>query len=163
MPAPANDTALDPIAAARVAQHAWEMAEQARHRWTGERWVDGRDLREIARLVRADLARAQIHARVALARYSGGQRLTVRITPPAGMTLCNPVRVRQVLDPDHVGPLADRLTVESAQLLRTAEGIVQAYNRSWDDRCREFHLDADFADGLYAAERERVVSAMLPA
>ena len=162
---PANDTARvsDPHRAARLAAEEQERAYQARHNWTGAKWQQGRDFAETAKLVRADLKAAGIVAKVRLSRYSMGRSLTVEVTPPAGMPLASVLRVRQDM---RLAPLDERgcpapyRSPESSALLAKVEGLVNAYNRSWNDRHQDFHAHVEFETGAQNADRERVEAAL---
>ena len=118
---PANDTALSADATRRARLDAWEQSEQgqreaayrASHVWTGALYQQGRDLREVAALVRAALRTAGIVATVRLSRYSQGQSLTIAVTPPAGMLVMSVRRVRQDLGLAP-GPLAPFLAPDAA-------------------------------------------------
>lgn len=151
---PANDTQPDPHAAARVTQEAREAAERARHVWTGAKWAEGRDLRDVAKLVRGELKALGYVARVTLSRYSMGQRLRVVLTAPAGLPLVNVEWLHQEADPLHTGPMANRRHPRADALVLVIETLCQAYNRSWSDKGQSFHLDVVFADGVEQAERD---------
>jgi len=162
---PANDTARvsDPHRAARLAAEEQERAYQARHNWTGAKWQQGRDFAETAKLVRADLKAAGIVAKVRLSRYSMGRSLTVEVTPPAGMPLASVLRVRQDM---RLAPLDERgcpvpfRSPEAAAFLAKIEAIVNAYNRSWNDKHQDFHAHVEFVYGAFETDRERVETAL---
>lgn len=165
---PANDTArvTDPHRAARLTAEEQERAYQARHNWTGAKWQDRREFAETAKLVRADLKAAGVVATVRLSRYSMGRSLTVIVTPPAGMPLASVLRVRQDL---RLAPLDERgcpapfRTPESAAFLASVEAMVDAYNRSWNDKHQDFHAHVEFVAGAFEADRDRIEAALTAA
>lgn len=162
MARPANDITPDPVAAARVVQASREAAERARRTWTGPRWERERDVATVAKLLRGDMKAAYVEGKVTIQRYSGGQRLRIVVTPPPAMLLANPARMRQDLDPAHEGPLANRLTPEAAALLASVEAMANAYNRGWENGGHDFHVDADFAEGLRETQVEAIRVSLLP-
>lgn len=161
--AAANDTAADPRAAALMAQDARERAYRARHQWTGDRYEHGRDLADVAKLLRADLKAAGIVGRVTISRYSMGQSLTVAVTAPAGMVLLSTRRIRQDLGLVAVAPGAAPdawRSREAAAMLEGVEAMANRYNRSHNDRNQTFYVHADFAGTTVADQRDAIVTAI---
>lgn len=158
---PANDTA--DRRALLAANGAREAAYQAQHQWTGARWVAGRDVADVAKLVRADLKAAGIVARVTIARSTVHESLTVVVTPPAGTVIASSLRVRQDLGLVPVPVGEDPAAVQSVaarELLGRVEGMVQLYNRSWNDKDRAFYVHTRFPDGLQDAHRAELEAAI---
>ena len=165
---PANDTALDALSATRRARiDAWEQSEQgqreaayrASHRWTGALYQQGRDLREVAALVRAALRTAGIVATVRLSRYSQGQSLTIAVTPPAGMLVMSVKRVRQDMGLAP-GPVVPFLAPDAAALLTRVEAMANAWNRSWSDKHQTFYASVAFAGSVQSEHRAEIEAAV---
>ena len=161
--AAANDTAADPRAADLVVQAVREAAYRARHTWTGDLYEHGRDLADVAKLLRADLRTAGIVARVAISRYSMGQSLTVSVTAPEGMVLLSTRRIRQDLGLVAVAPGAAPdmwRSREAAALIDRVEAMANRYNRSWSDKNQTFGVHAEFAGTAIADQRDAIVAAI---
>jgi hypothetical protein len=146
-----------------VAQDARERAYRARHNWTGDLYAHGRDLADVAKLLRADMRAAGIVGRVTISRYSQGQSLTVAVAAPAGMVLLSTRRIRQDLGLVAVAPGAAPdmwRSREAAAMLATVEAMANRYCRSWSDKNQTFGVHADFAGTTVADQRDAIVAAI---
>lgn len=141
--------------------------------WTGAKHVAGRDLKEIAKDVRKDIASAikahtlpAIKSKVRISRFAGGQSLYVVITEvPAGIPVMNPARV--IWDAqshsEHKGDLPLLLAPEMSTIIDTLQGIVDSYNFDKSDQCtdcfnQEFFGHVDLDGDIRFQDRERLVA-----
>lgn len=133
----------------------------------------GRDVRDVAKLVRADIAAAVasgalpagLEASVRISRYSMGQSLDVNVTTvPAGFVIHSVGRIRWELEhpydvlPEH---LTFRHSSEARRVLGVLEQLVAAYNRERIDSASDyfnvsFHAHVGFAGALEQACREEI-------
>jgi hypothetical protein len=137
----------------------------------------GRDVREIARLVRADIAAAiacgtlpaGFETSVRISRFSMGQSLTVTVTRvPASFVVLSVARVRHELEhpyaplPEHA---AFRHSEEARRVVAVLERIVAAYNRDRSDTQSDsfnvtFYGHVDFATAVEQASRAEIEAAI---
>ena len=124
------------------------MKFYTKHGWKGEKYERGRDITDVAKLIRAELKEQCPKCKfgVRIQRYAGGQSLTVHLmsTPFEALTLGNPQssgRGSQLnkyqLKEDYPGRSRNgncngyRLTKEAWEVLQKAVKIVDSYR--YDD------------------------------
>jgi hypothetical protein len=108
------------------------------YKFIGTRYERGRDIKEIAKLVRTDIKEAakkgripkRIKTSVRISRYAGGQSLNVYIRHLGGNRVINPAWVKWHNENPHgyFGDAPPRYTALAIHTRRTIEGIVAAYN-----------------------------------
>jgi len=143
--------------------------EQSKHHTIGAKYVQGRDVAEVARLLRADIAEAirmselpkGLKCSVRIARYAGGQSLNLEVTAlPAELALANPARV--LFDKTHphrphpagMGLYSD----EATQLVAKLEKLANAYNYDRSDSMTDywdvnFYLHVEFSFAVRQATK----------
>lgn len=126
----------------------------------GSKYESGRDVADVARLVRADLKAEGIKAKVRISRYSMGCDLTVEITDAP----INVINLARALDHDTTEP---RFSEEGLSLLRRAEGIVEAYQRKVTEHNTDyyesnFHSTVRFAYTLEDAHKAEIAGFFAP-
>lgn len=168
--APANDTTVNP---AFVREQA-RLAEVAKGHWTGAKYNHDLDVAEIARRVRAEykaLAKDPVSVlhgckfTVRTSRYSMGQSITVRVTPPAGVPVANLRRARLEAEDKHAshGRVAPLFNGRGKAILAAASAVLNAYNFDKGDLVSDyhhdnFHADVEFEAGVLSAEWAEVAA-----
>jgi hypothetical protein len=113
----------------------------------GSKYQSGRDIVEIAKMIRADIAAAmkagelpKMKIGVTTSRFAGGQSLTIAVKTFPGQVL-NPARVlAQELKISEYGGTSFVWHCEQyARVQRTLEGIGNAYMRSESDMQTDYH------------------------
>lgn len=166
----ANDTAAD---LARKLEEERLALVRASH-YTGAKYVSGRDLSEVAKDIRGEIAHclkigslpAGLKCAVRISRYSMGQSVTVHVTAiPAGFVIANAARIRQDEMP---GARFSRCTglellksPEATELLGKLESLANAYNYDRSDSMVDyyssnFHLTVDFGGTLEQESRDAI-------
>jgi hypothetical protein len=135
----------------------------------GEKYQRDRDIKEIAKLVRADIKAAIQEKKlpegkysVKIDRFSGGQSLSIVVLPLQTPSLIqNPKRV--LLEHNNQGHLSGMplYTDEGKAFLNTLEAIVAAYNYDGSDSSVDyfnvnFYRSIGF-DGQFLAEERRTI------
>ena len=159
---PANDVTPNPHAAA-IAREEARLAAVAEGHYTGSRYVQGRDVAEVAKDIRRDIAAAvkagelpAIRCTVRTRRYSMGRSIDVEVTAvPAGLIVAN---VRRALDDDCGEPW---MSAAGRGLLMDLEAIVNRYNFDKSDIATDYHNCAfygsvEFAHPLVDAQRAAI-------
>jgi len=119
----------------------------------GEKYEPSLDVKEIAKRIRADIAKAieagelpaGVKVSVRIERYSMGQSLDVRVTAlPAGFAILNPARVwAEKAKLDVSDWPRENLTEQAAAIVATLKAIHDAYNRDNSD------IQSDYFDVNY--------------
>ena len=141
-------------------------------RTMGAKYVQGRDVAEIAKCIRADIAAAvkageipAVKVSVRVSRYSMGQSVNVTISAvPAGFPVLNPARVRADIERPHDYNPIPRLSALASFVVDEVEAIALAYQRAETDtmadyRNANFALSVDFSGDVESADRARVAAA----
>jgi len=175
--------AADPLHPSPEAKASWERAmaresermakvAEASH-YTGAKYESGRDIKEIAKLVRKDIKAARkagdlpaAKYSVRISRYSMGRSLTVTVSG-LEMEVANMERFRaEARDPNlrHLGAPVGRLMTDEAYALEAkVEALVNAYNFDKSDLATDYHnrafhgfvsIEADFGAARERAEAE---------
>lgn len=107
-----------------------------RYKFTGTKYDSGRDIKDIAKLVRADIKAAAkkgqipkgIKTSVRISRFSGGQSLDVYIKHLGGERVINPAWVKHMDGGGHVCDAPPRYTAIATHARKVIEALVAAYN-----------------------------------
>lgn len=166
-----NTSTIDPVAA----EYA-RLAMVAESHWVGAKYQKGRDVKDIAKDVRRDIASAvkagtlpAIKASVKIDRTSMSESIDVVITEiPVGFQAVSTERVRQEMGLSPVEPgkhLASYRTPEGNALLAAVEAIVNAYNFDKSDTLtdyhnREFYVSVTFGPGIESSQHEQIRSTL---
>lgn len=138
------------------------------------KYVASRDITEIAKLVRADVAAAVkagvlpkgLKCSVRIERYSMGQSLHLTVKAAPGLVFVSTKRVRfDVETRGHEFTPMSRYSVDGQRVLDTLKAIVAAYNRDRSDIMVDyfdvnFYEHIGFASALESAQREEIAAAV---
>lgn len=142
------------------------VAVSDRAHFKGSKHVHHRDLAEVAKDIRKDIAEAirrgllpaGLKTSVGIRRYSMGQSLDVRVTAvPGGFVIPNVARVRHDVGPNGNSFTAiPFLSAQARALVADLEELASDYNHVRDDRNAEFYLSVAFESGIESAQRKAV-------
>ena len=141
----------------------------------GSKYESKRDVKDVAKLVRADLAALVkkgelpkgFKASVTIDRFSGGCSLDVRVTAAPGVPIYNRERLLlDTLEPNayhHGAGVPPLNTEEATALIKLVEGVVNAYRRDNSDLMTDyfdvsFYSDVKFDWSLEKADREAALA-----
>ncbi len=133
----------------------------------GSKYVHGRDLADVAKLVRADIAAAVkagvlpagLKVSVRIRRYSMGQSLDVFVTAAPGLCFLSVARVRYELASNPTWRMPSILSDSGAKALGAIERMVAAYDRTGERR--SFFAFVDFGSDLERALRAEIKAAIV--
>lgn len=136
--------------------------------YDGAKYVQGRDVAETARLIRADIKAAKnvgmiapdLTVSVTSERFSGGVAINVKIVSPRPIFAANPCResepwVTHAETGAMVTSLRDRYTSEALQALSCTEQIVDAFQSDHSDTQLD-HWDIAFYGSVRISTAEGV-------
>lgn len=128
------------------------------------------DIKEIAKLIRADIKAAQksgelptgLKTSVRIDRYAGGQSLDIRVTDLGGIPLYSEIGAKNIKETgsvageDHRTPYHETIAPEAKKILETLKTIQGSYNRDNSDVMTDY-FDVRFYGRVevdYDLERE---------
>ena len=139
----------------------------------GSKYNNGRDIVDIAKLVRSDIANAikagllpkGLKTGVRIERFSMGRSLNVKITAAPGVCFLSVARVRFDMVEPHEFTRLPLLSPAGKRIIETLEAIMNAYNRNDSDIMSDYHNvsfygGARFSGSLEGALRAEIVAAV---
>jgi hypothetical protein len=136
--------------------------------FTGSKYERGRNIAEIAKDVRRDIAAAVkggtlpagVRTSVRISRYSMGQSLNIDITAAPGLPIFSRDYLRDERDEPHRASYGPWESPEAIAAREAIESIGNAYNESRSDlqndyHCETFFLHVQFDGALRDADRAR--------
>lgn len=144
------------------------MAAVAAQHWTGSKYERDRNVADIAKDIRKDIAAAikrkqipPIKASVTIKRFSGGQSISITVDAvPKGFVIPNLKRIRQDVGVAPREPIASLLSPQASALLKVLEKIGNSYNFDKSDSMTDyyhvaFYLHVDFG-AVERRQREEI-------
>jgi hypothetical protein len=121
----------------------------------GSKFVQGRDVKDVAKLVRRDIAAAVkagelpagLKCSVRIDRYSMGCSLDVTVVAAPGVTVTSRAWFKEYLRDPRAFPRLSNLSETAEGIERALERIVRAYKRDGSDLQSDYY-DVNFSDNV---------------